>query len=275
MLVRLTDDEHELIWTFHHILLDGWSTPLLLREVLAIHSALGAGREPDLPPAPRYRDYIAWLKRQDLVATEAFWRNSLAGFTSPTPPGFGRPAGSVGGPAAEEQAPVDSKIAAALQALAARHQMTLNSLVLGGWALLLGRYSGEPDVLFGSVVSGRPVDLPGVESMVGLFINTLPVRVAVPAGQRLHPWLREIQKHQIELRQHEHSPLVQIQKWSDVPAGTRLFESLFVFENYPVGATGAAGGAPAGLRVTDIRSVESTGYPLTLAAWMAPCSVKA
>ncbi|HSF43959.1 MAG TPA: amino acid adenylation domain-containing protein [Thermoanaerobaculia bacterium] len=269
VLVRVAEDEHEFVWTFHHILLDGWSTPLLLNEVLAIYTALSAGRDPELPPAPRFRDYIAWLKRQDLATAEAFWRRTLAGFTEPTPLGIGRPGGQSGGGMSQEQGPVSPQVTAALQAFAARHQMTLNTLVLGSWGLLLGRYSGEADVLFGSVVSGRPVDLPGVESMVGLFINTLPVRVAVPGEKGLLAWLQEIQRNQLELRQHEHSPLVQIQKWSDLPPGSRMFDSLFVFENYPTSVQNATDGEATGLRVVRMRSVESTGYPLTLAAWVA------
>ncbi|HKV11084.1 MAG TPA: amino acid adenylation domain-containing protein [Thermoanaerobaculia bacterium] len=270
VLVRLSGDEHEFVWTFHHILLDGWSTPLLVREVLTIYAALSTGRSPELPPPSPYRDYIAWLQRQDLAATEAFWRRSLAGFTEPTPLPIGHPAARSGG-SAEEEAPVAPDVTAALRALATRHQVTLNTLVLGAWSLLLGRYSGEEDVLFGSVVSGRPVDLPGVEAMVGLFINTLPVRVAVPGEKRLIAWLQEVQKHQVELRQHEHSPLVRIQKWSDLPPGSRLFDTLYVFENYPTSPQGGddSGSGPAGLQVAGARSVESTGYPLTLAAWVA------
>jgi amino acid adenylation domain-containing protein len=267
VLVRLAEDEHEFIWTFHHILLDGWSTPLLLREVLGIYATLGVGHTPELPPALPYRDYIAWLKRRDLAATEAFWRRTLAGFTQPTPLGIGRPAAQ-SGRLSEERSPVSPQVTAALQALGARHQVTLNTLVLGSWALLLGRYSGEADVLFGCVISGRPVDLPGVESIVGLFINTLPVRVALPGDKRLFAWLQEIQSSQLELRQHEHSPLVQIQKWSGLPPGSRMFDSLFVFENYPAEIQSAADGKANGLRVAGVRSVESTGYPLTLAAWM-------
>jgi non-ribosomal peptide synthetase component F len=121
-----------------------------------------------------------------------------------------------------------------LQQLARREQLTLNTIVQGAWGLLLSRYSGAEDVVFGTVVSGRPAELRGVEGMLGLFINTLPVRVRVRGQERVVEWLRELQAEQVELRQYEYSPLVAVQGWSEVERGRSLFESLLVFENYPV-----------------------------------------
>src|SRR5215213_469731 len=132
----------------------------------------------------------------------------------------------------------------------------------GGWGLLLSRYSGSEDVVFGATVSGRPANLAGVEEMVGLFINTLPVRVEVKSEQGVGEYLRCLQEQQVEVRQYEYSPLVEVQRWSEVPQGTPLFESLVVFENYPVNK--ALGERNVGLEVRDVKSVESNNYPLSL-----------
>jgi amino acid adenylation domain-containing protein len=268
VLLRLGEDAWALVWTFHHILLDGWSVPLLLGELVALYRS---GDPALLPPARPYRDYIAWLGRQDGRRAEAFWRQTLAGFAAPTPLGIDRidridrpvPEGAGSADLAEETLRIPAGATAALQAFAARSKLTLNTVSLGAWALLLARYSGEEDVVFGGVVSGRPAELPGVESILGLFINTLPVRVRVPEAEPAAAWLRSLQAWQLELRQFEHSPLVEVQKWSDVPSGTALFDSLFVFENYPMAEAGGAGGS--NLTIDEVQNDESTNYPLTLA----------
>jgi non-ribosomal peptide synthetase component F len=141
--------------------------------------------------------------------------------------------------------------------------LTLNTIVQGAWALLLSRYSGRADVVFGVTVAGRPAELAGVESMIGLFINTLPVRVRVAEEEALLPWLRDLQARQVEMRQYEHSPLVQVQGWSEVPRGQPLFESILVFENYPMDASLRPWAGRLG--VESVRSQERTNYALTLA----------
>ncbi len=149
----------------------------------------------------------------------------------------------------------------ALRALARRNRLTLSSVVQGAWALLLGRYSREPEVVYGAVVSGRPPEIAGVESIVGMFINTLPVRVSVSPEAPLLPWLEQLQEHQAEMRQYENSPLVQVQKWSEVPQGLPLFESIFAFENFPQESALAGG-----LEFEDVRSIQRGNYPLAGAA---------
>jgi amino acid adenylation domain-containing protein/non-ribosomal peptide synthase protein (TIGR01720 family) len=265
-LVRL-DRELELLWTFHHLLLDGWSLPLLLQELGSVYAALREGREPALPPAPPFSDYIVWLRQQDMSRAEPFWRDELAGFTAPNSLGILGTASRVtaaGDPRdAEHEIRLSREVTAQLQALAARHKLTLPAVTLGAWALLVSRYSGEEDVVFGSAVSGRPAALPGVETMVGMFINTLPVRVRVNDAEPLAAWLQRLQERQLARQELEHSPLAQIQRWSEVPAGSPLFETLYVFENYP-NAADATDGGPGGLRLGNLRSFESTNYPLTL-----------
>src|SRR5205807_503146 len=202
-LIQVADDGYQFIWSHHHILLDGWSLQLLFKEALAFYAPFrdeGRGMRDEggeatlssLIPHPSslerrrpYRDYIAWQQQQDLSEAETFWRQALKGFTAPTPLGGSRMPESV--PAQEggcekQEIRLSAAMTAALQSVAQQHRLTLNTLVQGAWSLLLSRYSGEADVLFGALVSGRPTALVGIESMVGLIINTLPVRVLVSPG---------------------------------------------------------------------------------------------
>ena len=253
-----------MLWSCHHLLLDGWSVPLVLREVWAFYEAFRAGRDVTLAHPRPYRDYIQWLSSQDLKAAEAFWRNVLRGFAAPTWVMAESRPGAVGTSDShgESRRVLTAATTAALQTLARRHRVTLNTIVQAAWALMLSRYSGQLDVLFGATVSGRPPDLPGVEAMVGLFINTLPVRVHVTPEARLMDWLATLQEQQSAARQFEYSPLVSVQGWSEVPRGTPLFESVLVFENYP--------GDPADPTDDDqeraqLPALERTSYPLTIA----------
>ncbi len=260
-LIRTGEEEHRLVWSFHHLLLDGWSLPLVLKDVMVLYEASRRGAEIPLPPVRPYRDYILWLQKQDLGRAETFWRETLAGFTAPTPVGTDR-----GGESsfARHFELLPPELTAALQDLARRNQLTLSTLVQGAWAILLSRTSGQEEVLFGATSSGRPADLPGVETMVGMFINTLPVRVSADPDAGLLPWLRGLQDLQLQTRQFEYSSLVQIQGWSEVPRGLPLFESIVVFESYPV-ATGSTGG-DGGLRISDVATLQKTNLPLNLIA---------
>ncbi len=155
-----------------------------------------------------------------------------------------------------------SSMMTSLRSFGGRHDLTLSTLVHGAWALLLSRYSGERDIIFGSTVSGRPAELMGVESMVGLFINTLPVRAQFSPQDLVLDWLKEFQDYLLELRQYEHSPLVDVQGWSEVRRDQPLFESLLVFENYPVDPS--VWGQEGALKISNMRVVERTNYPLTV-----------
>ncbi|HLG65646.1 MAG TPA: amino acid adenylation domain-containing protein, partial [Ktedonosporobacter sp.] len=264
---RLAQQRIHLTWSFHHLLLDGWSVSTLLSEVFACSQAYGQGRRLTLPVRRPYRDYIAWLQQQDLPQAEQFWRHWLRGFRRPTPLGVDRPGTSPHGASEDyhyQQVQLSAEMTANLQQLARQQQVTLNTLLQGAWALLLSRYSGQDDVVFGTTVSGRPPTLSGAEAMVGLFINTLPVRVQVSPQQRLLPWLQQLQARQAEARQYEYSPLVQIQGWSEVPRGQSLFETLFVFENYPI-TTSTAAEQQSPLALENVAVVEWTNYPLTVA----------
>ncbi|MBV9773485.1 MAG: amino acid adenylation domain-containing protein, partial [Gemmatimonadetes bacterium] len=264
LLFRTGDDVHRMVWTHHHLVMDGWSLPLALRDVAALYDAFAAGQEAHLPPARPYREYVAWLGRQDVAEAERFWRRELAGFAAPTPLGVDLPAAARTADAGHLERVVRLPAAEtrALQAAGRRHGLTLNTLVQGAWTLLLSRYSGEDEVVFGAVVSGRPHELEGVEEMVGLFINTLPVRVPVPGRARLPEWLGALQRRNVAVREHGYVPLVQVQRWSEVPAGEPLFETAVVFENYPVPAAMGATERRVEVRLADAE--QQTSYPLLL-----------
>src|ERR671933_1287063 len=266
-LIQMHENVYQFIWSHHHLLLDGWSLSLVLKEVFAFYEVSRQGQDLHLQRSRPYQSYIAWLQQQDLARAEVFWRQMLQGFSTPTPLGVDRVLGSLsseGESYDEQQIQLSVGATRALQSFARQHQLTLNTLVQGAWALLLSRYSGQEDVVFGATTSGRPADLAGVESMVGLFINTLPMRVSVSPQADLLSWLQQLQSQQIKLRQYEYSPLIQVQGWSDVPKGLPLFESIVVFENYPIDASLQEQGGS--LEIRNVRGVDQTNYPLTVAA---------
>ncbi|MEU1473798.1 amino acid adenylation domain-containing protein [Streptomyces sp. NPDC005760] len=254
-LAHLADGRHRLLVTHHHILLDGWSVSVLVRELLALYA-----QDTDLPPAPAYRDFLEWLGRQDRTAAENAWRTALDGVTAPTrlaPPHPGP------GPLAQARAELPEATGAALTALARRLGVTASTLVRTAWSILLSRTTGQNDVVFGATVSGRPAALPGVESMVGLFVNTVPVRVRLRPDHSLTDLLRDVQHGSIGLLDHHHLGLADIQRTTGLP---ELFDTLVVFENYPMDET-----APAGsLRITGTSGRDATHYPVTLVAFPGP-----
>ena len=234
-LVRLDALTHHFIWSHHHLLLDGWSVPLLLKEVFTAYEAARLDQPLSLPVPRPYRDYILWLKQQDLGQAEQYWRKTLRGFSAPTRLDIERRTTAEAAERyGEQQVRLSREATEQLQQYGRREQVTVNTLVQGAWALLLSRYSGQQDVVFGATVSGRPAELAGAEQMVGLFINTLPVRVQVNGEEGLREWLRGLQRAQVEARQYEYSPLAEIQRWSEVERGVGLFETLVVFENFPI-----------------------------------------
>ena len=268
-LLRRRPDSYYFVWSHHHLLLDGWSVQLLLKDVFELYEAAKSGRQLALDAPRPYRDFIAWLKRQDLERAESFWREALRGFAVPTPLGVAhretrRAGAALGGGQLSEQAAERAEITAEetarLQEFARRERVTLNTIMQGAWGLLLSRYSRERDVVFGAIVSGRPADLEGVEQMLGLFINTLPVRLLVNEEDEVGAWLRRIQEQQVEARQYEYAPLSEVQRWSEVERGQSLFESLFIFKNYPT--NNASEEHNTGLDISSVQSYERTNYPL-------------
>jgi amino acid adenylation domain-containing protein len=262
-LFRTADHAYKFVWSRHHLILDRWSRSIVLKDFLACYSAFSKGLEPQLKESRPYRDYIAWLLKQDQPKAESFWRESLSGFESPThlrvrsAPSLERDTYDRIG------AHLSSEDTSALRQFAREQKLTMNTLVQGAWSLLLSRYSGEREVLFGATVAGRPADLAGVDRMVGLFINTLPVRIEVDPQATLLSWLRTLQDNLAEQRQYEHSSLIDIQGWSDIPRGVPLFESILVFENLPVESSFRE--SESNLDMRGDRSVGAkTNYPLTV-----------
>ncbi|MEC5271177.1 non-ribosomal peptide synthetase [Caldifermentibacillus hisashii] len=265
MLIHNDIDEYTMVWSHHHILLDGWSVSLVVKELFHIYNALCQEATITLPPAQQYGKYIHWLRSRskDSQNTKEFWATKLKGFTEPTQFNLAAPMKGFDQQGYEEYWWHLSKdLTHSLNHIVKEHKITLNTIIQSAWALLLSYYSGTKDVLFGATSSGRPADLPGVENMVGLFISTLPVRAQIPDDEVLLEWMKNFQSQLMEIRQYEYSSLVDIQGVSEVPRGTPLFESLFVFENYPVGEMESI----TDLRIEEIQGKEQANYPFVLSA---------
>ncbi|MEU6041875.1 amino acid adenylation domain-containing protein, partial [Actinomadura sp. NPDC047616] len=256
LLLRLAADRYRLVITMHHILLDGWSFAVLMRELWTVY---GAGGDPDvLPPVTPYRSHLEWLARQDKADAREHWRRALAGLDGPT---LVAPAAAPGVSVMPRSvvARADAPLTGALREMARARGLTVNTVVQGAWALLLAGLTGRDDVVFGATVSGRPADLPGVERMLGLFINTVPVRVPFDPAATVADLLTDLQERQAELIAHQHLGLTDIQRLAGPGAA---FDTLLIYENYPVDATAPPGG---GLRIEVTGDRDVSHYPLTLA----------
>jgi len=273
-IIHLTDETAHFVWSFHHLLLDGWAAYLVARELAYYLAAFSqAGPVVDLPRPRPYREFVGWLQRADLSSAEAYWRAQLAGFRTPTLlEDLRHTVPSSPGAGLTFEAELSATLTRALEIVARRHQVTLSVLLHAAWALLLSHHSGQSDVLFGIAVSGRPLELEGSESMVGLFLNTLPLRVRVPADAWLPDWLVTLQAQESELRQFETTPLVSIQSWSPLPAGAPLFQTMVTIQNFFVDASIHEDGAllelgdDQRLTFTNTRLLSRSEYPLALRA---------
>ncbi|MFK4071529.1 amino acid adenylation domain-containing protein [Streptomyces sp. NPDC029674] len=260
LLVRLGDRRHRLVMTFHHILLDGWSMPVLLNELSQVYEA--GGDASVLGRVAPYGEYVAWLGRQDKDAARAAWRAELAdadGSTLVAPKDPGR------APVLPDHVLTDlpQELTAGLVELARGRGLTVNTVVQGAWALVLARLAGRTDVVFGATVAGRPAELPGVESMVGLFINTLPVRVRLDGAQPMAELLERLQQAQSGLIAHQHVGLAEVQKLAGPAA---VFDTLVLYENYPLPPAGPEPGPDAVTIRPSGASRDASHYPLTLVA---------
>jgi amino acid adenylation domain-containing protein/non-ribosomal peptide synthase protein (TIGR01720 family) len=268
-LIQTAVAKHKFVWSSHHLVMDGWSLPIVLNNVLECYASLRRKQPVKLRPERSYRNYIQWLREQDLDRAADFWRRFLKDLDASTSlssllrvqPGSGSDENYQ-----EQETSLSEGSTARLQALSRQCQLTLNTIVQGAWALLLSRKTGKNDVIFGVVCSGRPAQLADVESMVGLFINTLPMRARVAEQSNLIDWLKFLQEHQSEMSQFEYTPLSQVQAWSGLPRGAPLFESILVFENYPTVSWTRA--SESDLRIANVESRERSNYPLTL--WVMP-----
>ncbi|HEY0738573.1 MAG TPA: condensation domain-containing protein [Herpetosiphonaceae bacterium] len=237
---QIADQASWMVWNVHHTIVDGRTVYLVLKQVFAAYEAICEDRPLPQEASRRYRDYIEWLPQQDLAAGEVFWRSLLKDLTPPKP--FPRiPSASKAAQPnvyALYQATLDPERTAALKATASEHGLTLSTLVNGAWALALRAYSGHDDVVFGITRHGRPKEtLPGADTMIGIFINTLPMRVRITPDLPLAAWLARLRAEQAEARRYEYCPLFEIRRWSGLPGRGPLFESIVVFDNLSFGTS--------------------------------------
>ncbi|KPG20321.1 non-ribosomal peptide synthetase, partial [Mycobacteroides immunogenum] len=253
VLIRTAAQRYRFVLTNHHIVLDGWSLPILLQEIFACY------RGQRLPAATPFRSFVSWLADRDSSAAHAAWGEVLAGLEAPTLVGSSQKSGL--GRRGVRTHQLSESMTRALSDLARSQRTTINTVLQGAWALLLTSLTGQQDVVFGAVVSGRPADVLGAESMVGLLINTVPVRANITAATSTVDLLEQLNQSHAKTLDHQHISLSEIHR---IVAHERLFDTLFVFENYPVDA--AALSDVDGIAISEITSHESTDYPLTMQA---------
>ncbi|RJR28587.1 MAG: non-ribosomal peptide synthetase, partial [Candidatus Latescibacterota bacterium] len=266
-----SDAETVLVWPLHHLLLDAYSCAMILKEVFEIYEASLAGRAPSLSSPRPYRAYIEWLRTQDVGAAERFWRDLLSGFKTPVsisvahdPSRLEKARGSFG--KRDIVLPFDVK--PKLKSFAKRNGCTLYTCFQAAWAIILGRYSSSSDVVFASVRGCRGVPIDGAAEIIGMFINTLPVRARLDEKKPLVDFLKELRAQHVSTRAYEHSPLARIQRWSDVPAGMPLFESLMNYESKPWNALLDSFGGDFLKREWDVR--HQTNVPIGLDIYEEP-----
>ncbi|GGH14296.1 non-ribosomal peptide synthetase [Mucilaginibacter phyllosphaerae] len=260
MVVQLDTVHFDLIWSHHHLLVDGWSTGIIFQEFQQIYQSLVTGDTPKLPVVRPYKNYISWLSSLDEEKAKKFWAGYLKGLSGATP--LPEDLKDTGTTPVETAYHIPYTLTDDIKRFARESEITVNVLLLSCWALLLSRYTASDDISFGITVAGRHPDLPGIESKVGLFINSVPVRIGVNSNERLSAWLKQVQQNLHSVQEFGYSSLSEIKRCSQLPATSPLFESLFVFENYPVSAMQAQ--AFGGIKLKKAVIHERTNYPLTL-----------
>ncbi len=270
-LIRTSERSHTLIWTIHHVLVDGRSLAIAWQEWFKIYDALRRGEEAHVPIREAFRSHVDWLQQQDPRPAEQFWRQYFEGITQTAEYVIDRTRTSQGvsdDDFGKERTQLSAELTAELFAFAERNGVTVNTLVQGAWAVLLSRYSGRSDICFGATRAGRQSSTAGAAGIVGVLINTLPIRIAAPPQARLLPWLKQLREQWIALREYEHTPVDKIWEWSGLPAGTPPFDNLAVYEHEPLAETLRSLGETWRQRVINRR--QRTDSPLTLVAYGKP-----
>lgn len=257
-LIRLAPEVHVFVWTFHHLLMDGWCGALAVREVLDRY----AGVLPVAAPVP-FREYLDWRKTRNHAAAETYWRAALAGVDGPTPLGIDRADTGKSGQI-DQRFQLDVGLTQRLVETARKHRVTLATVMQGVWGLILSRYAGQEQVVFGMVLAGRPADLVGAETMIGLFLNTVPVRVDVASQAPVWKWMNDIQSAHRLRETHGHVALSDLQSWAGLDGSTALFDSLLIVETYPESIEAAAQRNGAALRLSETGLYERTNFPLVV-----------
>ncbi|NEO31121.1 MAG: non-ribosomal peptide synthetase [Symploca sp. SIO3C6] len=268
-LLRLTAHSYKFILTGHFINADGWSSSIIINNFLQLYEAFCQAKEVSLAAATPFRKYITWLQRQDLSKGKVFWQQALKGLKAPTILAnlYANNFSSQVKTHDHQRIFLSEIKTAALMSFTRQHQITLNTLILGAWAWLLSRYSGEKKVVYGCTTFGRPVDIVGIDSMVGNMVNSLPVWVEVDDQQLLLPWLKQFQQQLLEMRQYEYVPLVEIQECTEIPQNVPLFESLVVFEKLPLSSQWSTLKSYEGLEMEVADIWYKTNYPLNIVVY--------
>ncbi|WP_127570963.1 non-ribosomal peptide synthetase, partial [Paenibacillus xylaniclasticus] len=264
-VIRKGETEYQLVWSHHHIVLDGWCLALLIQEVFTHYSAYRKGCQPDLPAAVPYHSYLSWLTNRDTEAAGAYWRTYLQGYegisTLPKRMDADQRAGHV---AQVLETEIGISLTKQISIVAKQQGVTLNTVLQTAWAIVLQKYNGTEDVVFGSIVSGRPAEIPEIDQMIGLCINVIPVRVACSPEESAAMVLRKVQHQAIDSHAHDHYPLYEIQ--AQVKQDQVLIDHVLVFENYPLSDNVSKLGerTETGLHCSDLSIHEQTNYDLNL-----------
>ena len=264
-IVKLDDKKYRFCLSHHHIVMDGWSRSNLFKELFYRYEHAINKTPVSLDPITPFKKFVEKMTGPGSNDTETYWRDQLRGYRSstPIPAAITNPKKLLAGKNMKEKELIIGKEESLfIRSTASKYNITLNTVFQGVWAILLSSYAGEDEVIFGTTVSGRNMDLKGIQSMVGVFINSLPVTVKINKEMGLLSWLQYIQDNQINREPHAQTPLSDIQKWSEFPSGSSLFESILVFENYPIGFSLEEN--ETNIKVDDVKFFEQTNFPLTV-----------
>ena len=261
IVIKLNNNEYEVIWNFHHLLMDGWSVPLVLKQLLDTYEALIHGDKTDGASSGSYREYISWLGKQDMEKAAQYWTTALAGLEGPTHLGIEQVSYKqlTDQRIEEEILVIEESMIKAMEEQNRKHGLTMNTWIQGAWGFVMSQYSRDENVVFGATVAGRGAEVSGIDEMIGLFINTLPLKIEVKSDLLVKEYLAKIQNTNVDQRQYEYSSLTDIKKWSGIRED--LFENILVFENYPLDESLNEN---KNLKLSDLVVVEKTNYPLTL-----------
>ena len=262
-LIQVQEYCYQLVWSSHHLILDGWSTPIVLKDVFTYYDSIKTKSYIPINYPPSYHNYVEWIKNQDLESSKDYWKKNLKGLYKPTQINFKEKNKNMDNAEYSEQnINFDPPLFSGLTSLAQYHKITISSILYAAWAKLINFYSGEDDVIFGVTISGRSIDFENVESIVGVLINTLPLRINLSPNETIGDYFRRLQLSLAEIINYEYTPLIQIQEWSEIKKGQPLFDSIVVISNNNIDSTGWH--LQSNIKVREIRSIEKTNYPLTL-----------